>query len=123
MANAPTDKPWPLAGKAALVFWIKAQNQNIPGWQGPNPVVTLIGSDGKRLKLTPKEDVLANPGYNEARDGWAHVVVPLKEDPAWERAGELPDAAKVISIGFDSWGNSPLKIWVDGMGLREAKVK
>ncbi len=116
--SAPENAPIPSKGKASLIFWIKSQNGNIPGWQGPNPVVTLLGPDGKSRKLTPKGDLLAQPAYNEAREGWTRIVVPLKADPAWDVSGDELDTIKSISIGLDSWGSDPITVWIDGMALR-----
>ena len=44
-----------LAGKTHIVFWIKAINENVPAWQGPQPIITLYESDQKFAVLTPKE--------------------------------------------------------------------
>ncbi|MDB5351642.1 MAG: hypothetical protein JWN86_2889 [Planctomycetota bacterium] len=116
--SAPQDSLISSKGKTSLIFWIRSQNGNVTGWQGPNPVVTLLGPDGKSRKFTPKGDLLAQPAYNEGREGWTRIVVPLKADAAWEVVGDEVETIKSISIGLDSWGNDPLTVWIDGMGLR-----
>jgi parallel beta-helix repeat protein len=104
-------------GKSSLIFWVKTRNENVTGWQGPNPIVTLKGKGGE-LKLTAKVDRLQQPEMNESRGGWARFEVPLAGGDGWERAGEMPKVADGISIGFDSWGNDPLTIWIDGLAVR-----
>jgi parallel beta-helix repeat protein len=115
--SAPKDASWALRDKSSLVFWIKTQNENLHGWQGPNPLVALHGPDGKTLRLTPKTDLLAQPPYNEARDGWTYFVVPLKGSSEWQREGDELSSLTAISLGFDSWESSPLTIWIDGLAL------
>ena len=44
--------------------------------------------------------------------------MPLAGDGQWQRKGELPATLNYLTIGFDSWGAPPLRIWLDGMGLR-----
>jgi parallel beta-helix repeat protein len=107
-----------LAGKKSLVFWLKTVNENVPAWQGPNPVVTLHESETKFARLTAKTDLLAQPPYNEAREGWTYFVVPLAGDEQWKREGVELRTANYLTIGFDSWGAPPLRIWVDGLALK-----
>ncbi len=102
-----------------LVFWIRAQNPNMPAWQGPNPVVTLTAEDGTNVVLTPKKDLLAQPSHNEAREGWTYVAVPLNGDGLWAREGGELRGLKSITLGLDSWGSDPLKVWIDGLAIRE----
>jgi hypothetical protein len=108
----------PLAGKTRLVFWVKAIDENVPAWQGPQPVVTLYESDAKFALLTPKADLMSGRPNNEDREGWSYLVVPLAGSDQWERKGELPATLNYLTIGFDSWGAPPLWIWLDGMSLR-----
>lgn len=106
---------WSLRGKKHIVFWLRYRNTNIPAWQGPNPVVTL--SDGKgTLRLTPEADLMSQPAWHEGREGWNRFVVPLAGGPGWKKEGEAGKATSV-SIGVDSWGASPLYVWIDGLGL------
>ncbi len=107
-----------LEGKTHLVFWLKTRNEDIPGWQEVNPVVTLHGSGDAVFRLIPKRDHLSKPPYNEARDGWTYFAVPLEGDAEWTAAGPRPVSASAIELGFDSWGAPPLVIWVDGLGLK-----
>jgi hypothetical protein len=111
------DARWPLADKSQLVFWVKATNENVPAWQGPNPVTTLYGLDGQTARLTPKTDWLAQPPYNEAREGWTYITVPLRGNDQWVLEGKTPQTACGISLGFDSWGNPPLQFWIDGLAF------
>ncbi|MGE5191942.1 MAG: right-handed parallel beta-helix repeat-containing protein [Deltaproteobacteria bacterium] len=108
---------WSLAGKTRLVFWFKAINENVPAWQDANPIVTLYESDEKFLRLTPKGDFLSAPPYNEAREGWYYFAVPLAGDEKWQREGAALSTANFLSIGVDSWGAPPLRMWIDGLAL------
>jgi hypothetical protein len=107
---------WSLEGRKHLVFWLKYTNTNIPAWQGPNPIVTLFDGE-KALSLTPKDDLMSNPRYIEGREGWNRFVVPLSGGPDWKREGEIKKAT-ALTIGVDSWGASPLFVWIDGLGLK-----
>ncbi|HND50884.1 MAG TPA: hypothetical protein PLV92_00750, partial [Pirellulaceae bacterium] len=107
----------PLAGKKRLVFWLKAINENVPAWQDVNPVVTLHESDERALRLTPKGDLLSQPPYNEAREGWTYFSVPLAGDETWQRGGDEITRCNWLSLGFDSWGAPPLRIWLDGLAI------
>jgi parallel beta-helix repeat protein len=108
----------PLAGKAHLVFWIKAVNENVPAWQGEQPVIELCESATKSAVLVPKVDLMSARPNNEEREGWTYFAVPLAGNEQWQRKGELPATLNWLTIGFDSWGTPPLRIWIDGMGLR-----
>ena len=105
-----------LKGKTHLVFWLKAQKEE--GWQHANPVVTLHETDAKFLRLQPVQDFLGKPAFNEAREGWWYVVVPLAGDALWKQEGMKPDLVQYLTIGFDTWNSSPLDLWIDGLGLR-----
>ena len=107
-----------LAGKTALVFWIKAINENVPAWQDLNPIVTLYQADGKFVKLTPARDLLSQPPYNEAREGWTYFTVPLTGNELWKREGPELNTLNYLTIGFDSWGAPPLRIWIDGLAIK-----
>lgn len=108
---------WSLAGKKQLVFWFKAINENVPAWQDANPIVTLYETDEKFARLTPKGDFLSAPPYNEAREGWYYFAVPLAGDSKWQREGADLSTANFLSIGVDSWGAPPLRMWIDGLAL------
>jgi hypothetical protein len=108
---------WSLKDKTRLVFWFKAINENVPAWQDENPIVTLYESDQKFVRLTPKGDFLSSPPYNEAREGWSYFAVPLAGDGQWQREGADLSTANFLSIGIDSWGAPPLRIWIDGLAL------
>ncbi len=107
-----------LAGKKHLVFWLKTINENVPSWQGPNPVVTLHESETRFARLTAKTDLLSQPPYNEAREGWTYIVVPLAGDNQWQREGTELQTLNYLTLGFDSWGAPPLRIWLDGLALK-----
>ena len=36
----------------------------------------------------------------------------------WKREGAALRRLDYFTIGFDSWGAPPLKIWIDGLSLR-----
>jgi parallel beta-helix repeat protein len=107
-----------LAEKKQLVFWLKTRNENVPAWQDVNPPITLRGSEGEQLTLTPVKDFLSQPPYNEAREGWTYFAVPLAGNEEWKAEGKLPATIRAVEIGFDSWGAPPLFIWIDGMGVK-----
>lgn len=114
----PPQKPVDLTGKTRIVFWLKTQNENIPGWQDLNPPVALVAADGSRLQLSPVRDFLSSPPYNEAREGWTYFDVPLAGNTPWTRTGDGLSDAAAIELGFDAWGAPPLVIWIDGLGLK-----
>ena len=107
-----------LEGKTALMFWVRTRNENIPAWQGENPVVTLGGPGETRVVLTPPGDLLSQPAANEAREGWQLIRVPLGGGEGWKQTGVLPSRLEWLSLGFDSWGAPPLQIWIDGLSWR-----
>jgi hypothetical protein len=109
---------WPLAGKKSLVFWFKGVNENVPAWQDANPIVTLHETEQQFMRLTPKRDLLSAPPYIEAREGWTYFVVPLAGDELWKREGQEITTANWLTIGFDSWGAPPLRIWLDGLAFK-----
>ncbi len=108
---------WSLTDKTRLVFWFKAINENVPAWQGENPIVTLYDSEKTFMQITPKGDFLSSPPYNEAREGWYYFAVPLAGDAKWQREGADLTTANYLAIGVDSWGAPPLRIWIDGLAL------
>jgi parallel beta-helix repeat protein len=103
-----------LTKKARLEFWLHAENPAIPCWQGANPIVTIVGPGGTR-RLTPKVEIINWTDHPECRAGWLLVRAPLAGDPGWAVDGPLPAAVESISIGFDSWGAKPFRVWIDGM--------
>ncbi len=108
-----------LTGKKSLAFWVRSRNPNLPGWQGPNPVVTLRGPNRASRILTPARDWLAQPTENEAREGWTLVTVPLEGGDGWDVKGPRPTSLEAIGIGLDSWGMDPWTVWIDGMILKD----
>ncbi len=108
----------PLEGKKELVFWVKAINENVPAWQGLQPIVTLYESEKKFAVLTPATDLMSARPNNEEREGWSYLVVPLAGSEQWKLEGDLPAVLNYLTIGFDSWGAPPLRIWIDGMALK-----
>ena len=100
----------PLKNKSKLVFWIKSINENVPAWQNANPIVTLYESPSKFTRLRAATTIcLSSPPYNEARDGWTYITVPLEGDKTWKREGEHHrERSILLTIGFDSWGTPPL---------------
>ncbi len=110
--------PASLESMTQVVFWLKSRNENIPGWQDLNPLLTLVGPDQEQLQLTPARDFLSAPPYNEAREGWTYFVVPLQGNDSWQRTGDNISSLKEIRFGFDAWGAPPLVIWFDGLGVK-----
>ncbi|WP_148598187.1 right-handed parallel beta-helix repeat-containing protein [Aquisphaera giovannonii] len=111
------DAAWPLRGRTELVFWLKALNENVPGWQDVNPVVRLSGSADRSVVFTPRADLLSHPPHNEGREGWTRFAIPLAGNADWSREGPMLETVHAIAIGFDSWGTPPLQIWIDGLCL------
>lgn len=107
-----------LDGKTHLVFWIRALNENVPAWQDVNPLMTLYESPEKSVVLRPAGDYLSQRPNNEDREGWSYFTVPLSGSELWKREGEPIDVVNYLTIGFDSWGAPPLRIWIDGMALK-----
>ena len=69
------------------------------------------------MRLMPQGDFLSSPPYNEAREGWYYFDAPLNGDKKWKREGDKIDVAHWLTLGFDSWGNPPLRIWIDGLAF------
>ena len=72
-----------LQGKREIIFWVKAENENLPGWQNTNPVITLYESEKRCSVLTPKLDLMNNRPNNEEREGWTRIVAPLAGGGQW----------------------------------------
>jgi parallel beta-helix repeat protein len=101
--------------KSRLEFFIRAENQNIPCWQDENPIVALSGPDGTTRRLRPRAELLNTAEHPEARAGWLLVGMPLAGDVTWVADGPMPRTIDRVSLGFDSWGGKPFRIWLDGM--------
>ena len=43
------------------------------------------------------------------------IRVPLAGDATSAADEALPQAVERVSIGFDSWGEKPFGVWLDGM--------
>lgn len=116
---ASKDAKWSLRGKKELVFWARYFNGDVTGWQEGNPVVTLHETEDRFIRLVPSQDWFRAPKYNEGRDGWNYYAIPLAGDEAFRREG-AKDLKTIhwISIGVDSWGAPPLRIWIDGLALK-----
>jgi len=110
---------WKPSEYRELVFWVKALNENVPAWQDVNPIVTLHSGESDAIRLAPRGDLLSQPPYNEAREGWTYFAVPLAGDAVWERTGSDCETIDYVTIGFDSWGAPPLRIWIDGLAWKK----
>lgn len=112
------DAAWPSAGKTKVAFWLKAINADTTGWQG-GPFLVLHGEGGKRCYVEPAsgKDFMRELEYNEAREGWRRLEIPLQSDERWKVDGEVPKTITAISLAFDSWGAPPLKLWIDGLSM------
>ncbi|MCU0980154.1 MAG: hypothetical protein MUF25_13450, partial [Pirellulaceae bacterium] len=106
------------ADKTQLVFWIRAINANVPAWQSANPLVTLYESDLRSITLTPAVDLLSQRPNSEEREGWSYFCIPLAGDELWKREGADLQVVNYLTVGFDSWGAPPLRIWLDGLAFR-----
>lgn len=116
---AKRDAGWNLSDRTQIRFWIKALNPNVPAWQNAGPVVRLLGRTGQ-IEFKPVKDgnLLNDPPYSEARWLWMPIRIPLEGDSAWQRkeTGTVSlEQIEALSLSFDSWGNDPFKIWVDGL--------
>ena len=111
---------WDLSGKHALSFWLRTQNENIPGFQGPGPIVRLRTATGD-VTYQPADgrNLLSSPPFSEARWCFCRYEIPLAGDDAWAREGK-GDLSQVrgISLVFDSWGGEPFTVWIDGLSVR-----
>ena len=105
-------------GRTQLSFWLKAINADVTGWQG-GPFIVLHGDGDTRCWIEPKpgRDLMREADHNEAREGWRLFEIPLQGNDRWQRDGELPAELRAVSLGFDSWGAPPLKIWIDGLAI------
>jgi parallel beta-helix repeat protein len=113
----PDDLASGLSKDHSIGFWWRARNPNLPGWQNENPRLTFRGSDGKTLRLLPREDLLQNAANNEAREGWRFFQVPIGGDEIWKTEGELSENVSDLTIALDSWGGDPMVIWLDGLHI------
>lgn len=104
-----------------LRFWLRAENPNLPGFQNPGPVVTLVSANGRCvLKPVQGRNLVGDPPQSEARWCWRRFVVPFETDADWERTleGEFsPGSLTGLGIALDSWGGDPFTIWLDGLAL------
>jgi parallel beta-helix repeat protein len=114
---------WKLSDKQRVSFWLKFENPNIPGFQGPTPTVRLHTASGQ-ITLSPVNEKgqekcwLCELPYSEARWGWVLVSVPLTGGEGWKReVTGTADLSRIdwLSIQFDSWGGDPFTIWIDGL--------
>ncbi len=112
---ASKDAKWSVQGKTHLTFWIKALNKHVPAWQSTNPVVTLYESEDDYAVLTPATDLMSQRPNSEEREGWTYFAVPIAGDSQWRLKGSTPETIRYVTIGFDSWGAPPLRIWIDGL--------
>ncbi|MEK6258781.1 MAG: right-handed parallel beta-helix repeat-containing protein [Planctomycetota bacterium] len=112
------DATWSLAGKTKLVFWLKAINADVTGWQG-GPFIVVQGDGDKCCHIEPKSgrDLMRELDHNEAREGWRLFEIPLRGDDRWQLDGELPATARAVSLAFDSWGAPTLRLWIDGLAI------
>jgi len=98
VAMAYPSKPasWNLAGVKTLSFWLKFENPNNGGFQGPTPIVRL-NSGKASFAYTPAfnglpRSLLSDLPYSEARHGWLYVRVPLAGAADWLRSETLEGA-------------------------------
>lgn len=111
------DPPLEAGDRAELTFWLRYRNENLNGWQGPNPILTLIGENGTKRTLTPRAEVWNRPGVPEARGGWTRFAVPVAGGDGWDVQGDLAGRIRSLAIGIDSWGADPWTLWIDGLAV------
>jgi hypothetical protein len=104
----------PLAGKTALVFWVKMTNTNIHAWKGLMPTVTLYESPTRFCELRPYDDPKNWQGGVE----WIYKSVPLRGNPVWKLKGEVPATLNWVTVEFYPWGGAPFSAWIDGMAIK-----
>lgn len=112
------DANWSVQGKTKLVFWLKAINEDVTGWQG-GPFIVLYGNGKQRRWIEPKAglDLMRQLDHNEAREGWRLMQIPLDGNEQWQAEGDRLESVKSLSLNFDSWGAPPLQIWIDGLAF------
>lgn len=81
--------PRPERGRRALAFWLRFRNENIGGFQGPNPIVRLHAGKAAWTYLpcsgsAPRNCLMDLP-YSEAREGWLRLEIPLEGSADWRR--------------------------------------
>ena len=109
-----------LAGKTHLVFWSKFIDPSIHSWKGLFPTITLYKSDQEFAMLRPADDPRNFPQIEE-RVAWMYRSIPLRpaaDNPQWKLDGQLPDTVNWITIEFEPLGNLPLRVWIDGLGIK-----
>ncbi|MFT4839896.1 MAG: parallel beta-helix repeat protein [Planctomycetota bacterium] len=79
-----------LSNTEQMSFWLRFQNANNGGFQGPNPTVRLH-SGSSAFSYTPADNglprnLLGDLPYSEARTGWVHIRIPLAGGPDWHRS-------------------------------------
>ena len=82
--------------------------------------MTLYESDTRSVTLTPTVDLMSQRPNSEEREGWSYFTVPLAGDDLWKREGSDLKQVNYLTLGFDSWGAPPLRIWIDGLALKSA---
>ncbi|MBN1826939.1 MAG: PQQ-binding-like beta-propeller repeat protein [Candidatus Eisenbacteria bacterium] len=104
---------WDLSEATELRLWCYADNPSPYGFQGPNPLIRLIGEDGY-LEFNPEDNLLG-----AAEDQWAQFVIPLSGDETWiltqVGTADLSDI-RALEIHADTWDNG-FTLWVDGVGF------
>jgi hypothetical protein len=106
-----------LNGKTKIVFWLKAINSDVTGWQGGPFVMLHRGDQVMTIEPQSGKDWMREMEYREAREGWRRFEIPLRGDAKWQVIGQLPAEIDTISLMFDSWGAPTLRFWLDGLAI------
>ncbi|MCU0721818.1 MAG: right-handed parallel beta-helix repeat-containing protein, partial [Pirellula sp.] len=103
--------------KLRLSFWFDSLVTETIGWQDLSPEITLTDSSGKRATYRPSFEILSPTPEKRHRIGWKNISFNLTKPKGWSVNGDSLKNIRSISFGFDTWGESPIKVWLDEITL------
>jgi hypothetical protein len=77
----------------------------------------LTDSSGKRATYRPSFEILSPTPEKRHRIGWKNISFNLTKPKGWSVNGDSLKNIRSISFGFDTWGESPIKVWLDEITL------
>ena len=90
---ASRNAAWDLTAAGRLAFWLRFENHNNYGFQGPNPIIRLHAGDAAYTYLPALDgrprNLLGDLPYSEARQGWLRVSMPLADSADWIRTEDV----------------------------------